>query len=1188
MSPTKPLDAAELVLEPQLGVQPAQDPVPVLVVRDRAVQLRYQAGHKYRFAFGVEAESRSEAVLCQPWSGFVEFELHRLDGRGGKVHGALAVGRGRSNAGGQVGAAGSLQGTTVPVQSVYPGHTDPSALFLVEVDFAKLAPPPQGTQDRYKIVAYGGRSGAGSSPLTFVKHGERRREGEAQVVLTIVAGDQLQGLVGIDGLRTAEPWYPSRSFRKDNGRRVVDCLEAKVRTGGSSDEPNVATLRFFQSGSATQAFHWRLCLQEARVDAVQVSGQRRGRKDLDSAVVLSAKGTKGRNLFPMEWTRPDGTVKRVLIGDADIFRPQSGQTELKIDFMLREVERLRAHAVNLELVLPFEWADDETKAKQRGELRFRMPLTQDDIVLSIDLGTSAVAAALRYRETDPEGSAAHQDPRPVTRLLHLDRVAQKWALTWKLMSEQTQDVVWRHQPEGPGANGGGPDLAWFAWSAVCKADGLPHGWAYRWPTVYYQDVLTQAQGAASGVEGFPKLHFYCLRDGQQSTKFERLSEQVVSDMVQQVVVAVKQAARRLLASASSSTSGSGDWFKEQLAAARIVLTYPNTFGQPQLSKLEDLVQAQFPKAGISLISESDAVGMLFVQSDSGRRVGANTAWKSLKKGQRLLIYDAGAGTLDVSYLEYKGRGHFRLLFRAGRQGCGNAITERLAFALHESLSSRRALSESGLPVEYLRPLVRDENSGEDILERHRQDIRRLWTDLNQWKAELEAEEVVDGRGYVELMLSAALDGQIFHLPDSPGAPAALAPPGGSPAAGASAPALPSPGPAAGPAPAPGPAPTSGPAPSPGSRVAPSLPVLAGPADPASGAAAAQVSGSSPAPRREEYTLGGGGGPELATAGGGLPPVSGGRSFQPPPVGGAARAASLPPATLDDRVRIQVPRKLVYKHLHDLLGDLSDGFVERFKGAVEALYGPGSFRVDCVTFSGRTSQFINLEERVLGAVTKRATNKSPPPVEITAPRPKKMDAGKFLKALIALGAAEARIGSGVRGGHRFPMLGGFGLLWKDLRGLWCYRELARMAPDKPVPEPSVQDMCLGLRRSQVEEGPYLVWDQLMALASAEPAQLQEHVQARREGKGAAVWVRLIDIPDVSPYWSGDSDDAPDDWTMELRLRFNPGAADAIVLEESHIVGGAQHANSVPRKARGTESVSFRRLLWPFGHNPFLSP
>lgn len=81
---------------------------------------------------------------------------------------------------------------------------------------------------------------------------------------------------------------------------------------------------------------------------------------------------------------------------------------------------------------------------------------------------------------------------------------------------------------------------------------------------------------------------------------------------------------------------------------RLVLTYPNTYTPRHIGTLRKLVKATFPSVRmLEFVSESDAVAAYYLKHwNDYAGVDADPS-----KSEKILVYDMGAGTLDISYID---------------------------------------------------------------------------------------------------------------------------------------------------------------------------------------------------------------------------------------------------------------------------------------------------------------------------------------------------------------------------------------------------------------------------------------------------------------------------------------------------------------------------------------------------------
>ena len=109
---------------------------------------------------------------------------------------------------------------------------------------------------------------------------------------------------------------------------------------------------------------------------------------------------------------------------------------------------------------------------------------------------------------------------------------------------------------------------------------------------------------------------------------------------------------------------------------KIILTYPNTFSPLHIKHIkEDVILQQFPefdKKHIKFISESDAVAIYY----AGNMYNKNTV-----KPEYVLVYDMGAGTLDITYFlitRTNKKTNINIIGKSGKTTAGNYLDRLLA------------------------------------------------------------------------------------------------------------------------------------------------------------------------------------------------------------------------------------------------------------------------------------------------------------------------------------------------------------------------------------------------------------------------------------------------------------------------------------------------------------------------------
>ena len=179
---------------------------------------------------------------------------------------------------------------------------------------------------------------------------------------------------------------------------------------------------------------------------------------------------------------------------------------------------------------------------------------------------------------------------------------------------------------------------------------------------------------------------------------------------------------------------------------QVIISHPNTFTTFHKQKLHDIAwQALNKRLGIALperirlISESDAVAYHYCRQrmlDNKRKTGE----------ERLLVYDFGAGTLDLSLVQIRWNKEgtypeqWQVENRLGVPIAGNYLDSLLARLIDKWLREESILEPARFEYQY--PVVEKQLKGdsEKELDNHRLAVYRLWQNIREVKHSAEWKE----------------------------------------------------------------------------------------------------------------------------------------------------------------------------------------------------------------------------------------------------------------------------------------------------------------------------------------------------------------------------------------------------------------------------------------------------------------
>lgn len=145
---------------------------------------------------------------------------------------------------------------------------------------------------------------------------------------------------------------------------------------------------------------------------------------------------------------------------------------------------------------------------------------------------------------------------------------------------------------------------------------------------------------------------------------------------------------------------------------KLVMTYPNTYTPVHLKTLEKIAKETFPKVRngyLRFVSESDAVAAYYLMNWDSFNAG-----QDMSKDETVLVYDMGAGTLDLTLLKKSknadGKIEVQILGKIGTGKAGNYLDYLISEIISEvpgAVRGPRTVSTSNVPdVETLEERLR--------------------------------------------------------------------------------------------------------------------------------------------------------------------------------------------------------------------------------------------------------------------------------------------------------------------------------------------------------------------------------------------------------------------------------------------------------------------------------------------------
>ena len=298
---------------------------------------------------------------------------------------------------------------------------------------------------------------------------------------------------------------------------------------------------------------------------------------------------------------------------------------------------------------------DEPTESYDGVIRTKVELVPSPEWLCVDFGTSAVVASYGDKLTDNRGGKMDilLDLKDAKKNL-LRKAYPREPLKQKDESESASKLISSLMALNPDNNGDYDELKTareFGKSAIwfSPASGMLASNDYMLPCLKSMVGFKALPEAL--VEAISKVHFNYIK-GNDSLDFDSYNSPLTRvDTLFELVY--KQLFHLYLEAASTdqNQSGCGN-------AQRLILTYPNTYTPLHLRKVRDIAARQLPDLRVDdnddrrnylrFISESDAVAFYYLS----RRNSLKSRHRDLQDNfdRNILVYDMGAGTLDLTYI----------------------------------------------------------------------------------------------------------------------------------------------------------------------------------------------------------------------------------------------------------------------------------------------------------------------------------------------------------------------------------------------------------------------------------------------------------------------------------------------------------------------------------------------------------
>lgn len=418
--------------------------------------------------------------------------------------------------------------------------------------------------------------------------------------------------------------------------------------------------------------------------------------------LMGGEGVESQNgNHPTDWLRlriREGARNETIIKPNQIdaketwlIRDGRPSLSLNLEFLDADLERIVNNEAKVQAIFHFDYVEDKWEAEQLESGSNRLHALEKGIPrsltvsfaiekhignewLAVDLGTSAIVAAF-----------GDQDPQNM-KLLNLQRVLKNYQPNYETSGLEEKSTPFLSSilllEDGKRLNAENYSENLVEYSPVPnKFEASPDRRIPYLKSVVGVDSLLDVNIGLKGMT-------YIDEQGQERICSERSPLRVRDILGGAYYTVLKHFA---LASAEVRERGTDE-------ISRLVLTHPNTFTPLHLEIISQLLlkQPELKKSlqakHLSFVSESDAVAVIYHDAwqrcNERRHAADKAAFERGEKPEHVLVYDMGAGTLDLTWLKmerkpdafgkYNHHTHCTILGRLGKNSAGNYFDYELA------------------------------------------------------------------------------------------------------------------------------------------------------------------------------------------------------------------------------------------------------------------------------------------------------------------------------------------------------------------------------------------------------------------------------------------------------------------------------------------------------------------------------